>query len=113
MTIPEHNITIYKGTTFRKTITWMQSNNQPVDLTSCSAKMQVKDATGEVIVELTSSLGGGITLGGVAGTIELVITNIVTATMTSGKYDLNITLSNGDVIKLLKGTFSLLDGITI
>ncbi len=109
MIVPQHNISVFRGTTFRKTITWTQSNNQPVDLTGCSAVMQIRDSSQALILQLT--VGSGITLGGTNGTIELFISAATTSTMESGKYEINVTLANTDVVKFLKGTFTIIDGV--
>lgn len=102
---------IYQGATFSKTLTWKTAPDEdspktPVDLTGCTARMQVRAKIGatEVLLTLTTE-NGGITLGGTAGTIDLLIEAEDTAaiTWTSGVYDLEIIFTNGDVRRLLYG----------
>lgn len=70
--------TIYQGATFRKRLTWKGPlpAQTPIDLTGCTARMQVRPEVESptVLLELTTA-NGGITLGGVAGTIELFVSD--------------------------------------
>lgn len=102
---------IFQGATYRHRITWKLAPDQnttptPVDLTGCTARMQVRAKIGatEVLLTLTTE-NGGVTLGGTAGTIDLLIEAEDTAaiTWTSGVYDLEIIFTNGDVRRLLYG----------
>jgi hypothetical protein len=100
-------LAIEQGATFRKTVTWKAGvPSLPVDLTGCTARLQMRSeiASATVLVTLTTE-NGGIALGGVAGTIELIITATATAllTFTAAVYDLEIILANSDVRRLLYG----------
>jgi hypothetical protein len=58
-------------------------------------------------IELTTA-NSGILLGGVTGTIEIVMTNTQTAALDSdGVYDLEIISSIGAVSRVIQGTFTL------
>lgn len=65
------------------------------------------------LITLTTE-NDGITLGGAAGTIELYISDADTAaiTWTSGVYDLEIVLANGDVRRLLFGPVAVTQEVT-
>ena len=98
---------IEQGATFRKLLTWKAGTPQvPVDLTGCTARMQLRTEIGASVplVTLTTE-NGGIVLGGVAGTIELIITAASTAgfTWTTAVYDLEVVMANGDVRRLVYG----------
>lgn len=87
----------------------------PVDLTSFTARMQIRSDinSATIIVSLTTS-NGGITLGGVDGTIALLLTAVQTATFTfdSAVYDLEIIDSTGIVTRLLSGNVILSKEVT-
>ena len=99
------NIVIEQGATFQRVFTWTISA-AAVNLTGYTARMQVRaDYDTDPIVSLTSATGGGITLGGSAGTITVLISATVTAALTAGTYiyDLELESADGTVTRLLKG----------
>lgn len=109
-------ITILKGETFRRQHVWKAGIPAlPVDITGCSARMQVRsvvdDAT--VLLEL-STANGGIALGGAAGTITLQLSAAATTALTwvRGVYDLEITLSDASVRRLLEGSVKVKPEVT-
>ena len=65
-----HNLLCDQGATFRKTLTMFASNGTTaIDLTGFTARMKIKDEVGGTLIKsLTSSSGGGLTIGGSAGT---------------------------------------------
>jgi hypothetical protein len=87
----------------------------PVNLTGYTARMQIRatlDAT-VVIVSLTTE-NGGITLGGTAGTLALLLTAVATAafTFSTAVYDLEIISAGGVVTRLLSGNVVLSKEVT-
>ena len=107
---------IEQGATFRKVLTWKSGTPAAaVDLTGCTARMQMRAEIDSAtpLVSLTTE-NGGIALGGVAGTIELLITATATAafTWTSAVYDLEIILANGDVRRLVYGLVTVSPEVT-
>ncbi len=103
------NIVIEQGTTFNPVLTYKDENDVAIDLTGYTARMQIrlKRTSASFIHELTS--GAGITLGGVAGTIELLISDTDTAafSFTSAVYDLELVSGGGIVTRLLEGSVTL------
>ena len=101
---------MWQGATWHYDLTWATGDpSTPVDLTNYEARMQVRaevDST-ETILDLTSLLGGAITLGGVAGTIDLDLSATETAAVTPGThvYDLELESDTGVVTRLLQGSF--------
>lgn len=87
----------------------------PIDLTGCTARMQVRPEveSSTVLLELTTA-NGGITLGGVAGTIELFVSDDDSAAFTwqSGSWDLEIEFPGGDVRRLAQGTVNVSPEVT-
>ena len=109
------NLTIKQGATFRKRLTWRGSNKKPINLTGYTAKMQARSAYGDpqVLFELSTE-NGGVTLGGIAGTIELYISDEATALFNFERavYDLFLYAPNGDALALLEGSVRLIRGVT-
>ena len=109
--------TIYQGATFPKRLTWKGPlpARTPIDLTGCTARMQVRPEidSDTVLLSLTTE-NGGITLGGVAGTIELFISDRASAAFTwrSGVWDLEIEFTSGEVRRLAQGTVSVSPEVT-
>lgn len=118
MTTPaKRKLTIYQGATFRKRLTWKGPLpvQMPIDLTGCTARMQVRHEVESptVLLELTTA-NGGITLGGVAGTIELFVSDDASTlfTWTAGAWDLEIEFPGGDVHRLAQGSISVSPEVT-
>lgn len=111
---------IMQGATFLWSFTWKTAPDEdsaktPVDLTGCTARMQVRAKIGasEVLLSLTTE-NGGIALGGTAGTIDLLIDDETTAaiTWTSGVYDLEIVHPGGQVRRLMYGSVVVSQEVT-
>lgn len=106
MSAGRYDILCEQGATFRRTITW-RTGAAPgtlVNLTGYTAKLQARHPqTGVLLVELTHT--SGITLGGSAGTIVLLISATATNLYTPDNYvyDLELTSSGGEVTRLLEG----------
>lgn len=113
------DFSVLTGTTFQQYFTWYTqvtgSPPTPVDLTSFSGDMKVKDAQGIVLVELTTG-NGGIVLGGTAGTIQLYLSSTATALYAQGTYEYDLFLSsNGSpniVTAFLSGSFIVIQSVT-
>lgn len=112
-----HKLSAEKGATFSVPFTWKIDSNA-VNLSGYSARMKVRDPkrapSVNQILSLTSATGGGITLGGAAGTIVVTIAATVMEGINSGKYvyDLELEASDGTVTRLLKGPFIVYDEVT-
>lgn len=107
--------TIYQGATFRKRLRWSDPSKTPIDLTGCTARMQVRADVDAVLALLTlTTENGGITLGGPAGTVDLFIADEDTAVITwdGGVWDLEIQHPGGDVIRLAEGSISVSPEVT-
>lgn len=109
------NLTIEQGANWSVTVTW-QINGAAVDLTNYSARMQVRtrhEAT-TTLLSLTSAVGGGLTLGGVAGTIGIALIATATAALPAGGhvYDLELVSGAGVVTRLLEGLFTVTPEVT-
>jgi len=104
------NFTLQQGATFRRTFILRDSKTtEPLDLTGCSARMQVRPTliSDDVLLELTID-NGGITITPLEGKIELHIAHDATVNTTwrKGIYQLEIVFANGDVSRYLEGTIT-------
>jgi hypothetical protein len=102
----KHNLYVYRGATFSEQITWKDEGGTPIDLTSFTARMQMRETVESSTPFLTlTTENGGITLGGAAGTINILATAATSAiTATGGVYDLEIVAADTvTVTRLLEG----------
>ena len=108
--------TIYQGATFRKRLTWKAGTPAvPVDLTGCTARMQVRSEVESPtpLLDLTTE-NGGIALGDTAGTVDLLVSDEDTAAIVweSGVFDLEIEHPSGEVTRLAEGSVSVSPEVT-
>ena len=108
---------IDQGATWTVTLTWKIAG-VAVNLTGYSARMQARSTvdSDEVILSLTSGPGGGITLGGVAGTIVLSMAADETQDLVPGNdycYDLELVAGDGvTVTRLVEGRLEVKAEVT-
>lgn len=106
----------YRSRTTAFTVTVEDTSGTPIDLTGASATMQIKSASGSVLLTLTTTGNAGIALTNPAsgqmtispeavGTGSLPISNVLNT-------DLKLTLSSGVVYVLFRATITLIDKIT-
>lgn len=66
MTAPIKNLVIEQKATFLKRLTYRDKFKKPINLTGCTARMQIRAADGTVICDLSTE-NGRIALGGTTG----------------------------------------------
>lgn len=97
-----------QGSTFTLQVTWLDSTGAAVDLTGRTARLSVRPSleSSTVTASLTTE-NGGITLGGTAGTVDLLLSATASAAITAGTYVYDLEIVNGGttVDKLIKGNF--------
>jgi hypothetical protein len=99
------DFTIEQGATFNLVMTW-KIDGVAVNLTGYTARLQARvDVADTTTVLSMTTAGGGITLGGAAGTITLDQTATQTTALSVGSfvYDLELISSANVVIRLLQG----------
>jgi hypothetical protein len=110
---------IVQGSTWRRVLTW-RPGGTAANLTSYTARMQVRDKLGgSVVLDLTTE-NDGITLGGAAGTITLVVTDEQCAALrvpdSPGRkdfvYDIKLIPASGEAFKLMYGKWPVVRGVT-
>lgn len=109
------NVTIDQGATFDVTLLWRDETGTPVDLSGYTARAQIRSqvTSATPLVDLTD--GDGITLGGGAGTIQLVISDTDTSALPApfdGVWDLELESGTGTVTRLLAGTVTVTPEVT-
>ena len=117
MTTPAKlKLKIIQGATFRKPLVWLAPDKTtPIDLTGCTARMQVRSEVESpaVLLELTTE-NGGIAIDGPAGKLTLRISPTATAAIAweSGVWDLEVVHPSGDVTRLAQGAISVSPEVT-
>jgi hypothetical protein len=108
-----HDFLIEQGATKTLRFIWKDSEGVPVDLTSYTARMQLRRTVSSdtVVAELTTE-NGGIVLGGTDGTVDVEFSAELTAGLSKdGVYDLELE-SAGVVTRLVQGNFTLSREVT-
>lgn len=102
-----YDITIEQGADFNLPLTWKDGTGDPIDVSGYTARMQIRENfdSDDYIISLTSDAGGGITLGGILGTVTVSISAADTATLAQVEavYDLELESPGGYVTRLTQG----------
>ena len=108
MSAGSYNFTCEQGATFSRTLTVKDSNGDARDLSSHTARMQVRrtNSSSTTLIELTTANGRISTNS--SGQIFLSIYAADTAALTDeGVYDLEIEDTSGNVERVVQGKFNL------
>lgn len=109
----KYNIVCEQATTFNLQFT-IQTANVPWDLTGYSATMTIRPFVGANTTTLVLTDGDGITLGGIAGTVNITIDSATTADLSPSRYVYDFVLDSGSVVtRLLEGKFVVTAGVTV
>jgi hypothetical protein len=112
----QKNFEVDQNATFSFIVEYKDNNGSPVDLTGSTAKMQVRDTKGgsKLAFSLTSP-AGGITIDPSLGKLTIKMTPTQTNKLFYPKssYDIMLTDSNANKIKLLEGFMTLSRSVTI
>lgn len=113
MTPGKYNFICPQGATFSKQLTW-EIDATPIDLTTYSARMQVREKhTSTSTILSLSSDDGDITLGGTDGTILIEVDATTTAGLVAKCYVYDLELvSSSTVTRLLEGQFMVTPEVT-
>lgn len=107
-------LTIRQGATWVLSFEWLDGEGLPIDLTGCTARMQLRRNYGTPVLLELSTTSGQLVLGGATGIIDLVVDAATTAALTtdSGVCDMKIVYPDGYVDVALAGRFELLFEVT-
>ncbi len=112
----QKNFEVDQNATFSFIVEYKDEDDNAIDLSGASAKMQVRDTKGgsKLAVTLTSP-SGGITIDGPNGRLTVKMTPTQTSKIFYPKssYDVMVVDSNGNKIKLLEGFMTLNRSVTI
>lgn len=107
-----YNIVCPQGATFDRTFT-VNVGATPLDLTGYTAAMQVRESADSATALLSLTNGTGITLGGTAGTISVVVASTASAAIAAGSYSYDLELNSGSTVtRLLAGAFNVTGNVT-
>lgn len=116
----KYNILCEQGSTFSRLLLIQAPTDEdptvfePYDLTDHTARMHVRRTidSSTIIVSLTTE-NGRISINGEGGQISLLMSDEVTSAITSsGVYDLEIIDGDGNVSRVIEGTFTLSQEVT-
>lgn len=109
----KYNIVCEQATTFALQFT-IQTGNTLWDLTGYTATMTIRPFVGSSTTTLLLTSGSGITLGGVAGSVDISISAATTADLNPSRYSYDFILNSGTVVtRLLEGKFIVTAGVTV
>lgn len=106
---------IEKGATYRHTLTWADALNVPINLTGCTAKLQVRETIDSALILLElSTANTGLVITPLIGKIDFYISDEITTTLVGigGVYDLEIYFANGDTTRLVEGKITFKPEVT-
>lgn len=113
------DLTVYKGSTYSKLIQWKTGDPAtPVDLTGCTARMQIRKRVNDTeILETLTTENGKLTIYNAAeGRIRIDIPAATSTAyaFTSGVYDLEIVYPSPSttVYRILQGCFAAIPEVT-
>ena len=109
-----YNFLAEQGATLARTILYTDANDVATNLTGYTAAMQVRPtaASATVTLELTTE-NSRITLGGAAGTVDLLVDAATMEDLTPGRYYYDLELYTGStVIRLIEGVFNIKAEVT-
>lgn len=103
------NINIDEGATWNLDVQYLDENNDKIDISGYSARMQIR-GRGDIVAELTTA-NGSIVIED--DTIKLTMSDAVTSTMSSVfmVYDLEI-YTSAEVIRLIEGSVIVSPNVT-
>lgn len=108
------NLTFSQGATWKLSLTYTNSQGSPIDLTNYTARMQARVSYDSTAVALNLTNGTGITLGGTAGTVNLLVPASTTAAIGAAQYvyDMELVSNSGEVTRLIEGTLVVTPEVT-
>jgi hypothetical protein len=112
----QKNFEVDQNATFSFIVEYKDNNGLAIDLTGSTAKMQVRDTKGGSKLAFTlTSPSGGITITPNLGKLAIKMTPTQTSKLFYPKssYDIMVTDSNSNKIKLIEGFITLSRSVTI
>lgn len=115
MTAGKLDLVIEQGASFRRLLTWKDAEDNPIDLTGYSARMQAREhlSSPSAFLELTTE-NDRISIDGEAGQLTLTLDAETTDAITpnDGVYDLEVESAEGEITRLLQGNIIIERSVT-
>lgn len=105
-------LVIKQGDTLHLEILWTDSEGAPVDMTGCSARMQLRVTPTSAVVLDLSTENGRIALAAGAITLDVDAATMQGLTCEAGSFDLQVTYADGRVATILGGKFRVIPDVT-
>lgn len=107
MALSTYDMSSDQGSDFDTVITYTDDADALVNLTGCTARMQVRQFAGSPSARLVLTSSNGITLGGALGTIRVQISSAALSAVPAGQYayDIELVDTASKVLKILSGPF--------
>lgn len=108
-----YDFTAAQGETFDHTVTW-KIDDVAVNVTGYTARLQIRKRHTSTATVASLTSGSGLTLGGSAGTIQIVLSATATAALAARRYvyDLELVSGGGAVYRVLEGAFVVTPEVT-
>lgn len=109
------NLSIHQGQTYTATFTWLDASDDPIDLTSYTAHMQIRRDFADVdttdpVVDITDE--DSITLDA-EGNIIITLADSVTESIKAGRYVYDLEVTHAGVVdKLIAGFVNVFPEVT-
>lgn len=111
-----YDILADQGATLNRALYLKNSAKRPVSLAGYIGRMHIRDSAKSTVVlkTLTSSAGGGLTIDGVGGRVDILLKPSDTASLAAKDYvyDLELESPEGDVTKIVQGKLTVRAEIT-
>ena len=109
----KYNLVCEQATTFNFLFT-INNNNAPLNLTGYTGVMTVRPFVGASTTTVVASTANGrMTLGGVAGSVTVLIDATTTGAIGSGRYVYDLVLTTGSTVtRYLEGKFIVTGAVT-
>jgi hypothetical protein len=109
----KYNLVCEQATTFNFLFT-INNNNTPLNLTGYTGVMTVRPFVGASTTTVVASTANGrMTLGGIAGTVTVLIDATTTGAISSGRYVYDLVLTTGSTVtRYLEGKFIVTGAVT-
>lgn len=108
------DLTISQGATFDDQFIWESGDGVAYNLTGFTARLQIRATKDDSTTLVSLTNGAGLTLGGIAGTIDVLLSATTTAALsfTTAFWDLELVSGGGVVYRLLEGYVTLSKEVT-
>jgi hypothetical protein len=109
----KYNLVCEQATTFNFLFT-INNNNTPLNLTGYTGVMTVRPFVGATTTTVVASTANGrMTLGGIAGSVTVLIDATTTGAIGAGRYAYDLVLTSGTTVtRYLEGKFIVTGAVT-